>query len=200
MEHIENTETEDKTTTIFTDSQVTLDALRNNTNHTFLIEVIRKKGAEMRATNWEIQFCWVKAHVGTQENELADTHAKKAATNMDLAENYKKVPKSVLMRELTEMSVKTWQQQRDLTTKGAITKAYFPVVNERLKMNRESTPNLTTIITGHGNMRSYLHRFKITDSPTCACGNSDQTIDYILYNCEIINRERDSLISRIKKK
>ena len=63
MEYIENTEMEDKTITIFTDSQVTLDALRNNTNHTFLIEAIRKKGAEMSRTNWEIQFCWVKAHV-----------------------------------------------------------------------------------------------------------------------------------------
>ena len=92
MEYIENTEMEDKTITIFTDSQVTLDALRNNTNHTFLIEAIRKKGAEMSRTNWEIQFCWVKAHVGTQSNELADTLAKEAATNMDLAENYKKIP------------------------------------------------------------------------------------------------------------
>jgi hypothetical protein len=154
MDYIENTETEDKTITIFTDSQVTLDAIRNNTNHTFLIEAIRKKGAEMRATNWEIQFCWVKAHVGTQGNELADTLAKKAATNMDLGENYKKVPKSVLMRELTEMSKKTWQQQWDLTTKGAITKEYFPEVNERLKINIKCTPNLTTIITGHGNIRS----------------------------------------------
>jgi len=27
---------------------------------------IRKKGADMSRTNWEIQFCWVKAHVGTQ--------------------------------------------------------------------------------------------------------------------------------------
>jgi ribonuclease HI len=126
MEFIEKTEMEDKTITIFTDSQVTLDALRNNTNHTFFIEAIRKKGAEMRTTNWEIQFYWVKAHVGTQGNELADTLAKETASNMDFAENYKKVPKSVVMRELTEMSIKTWQQQWDLTTKGAITKRVFP--------------------------------------------------------------------------
>ena len=122
MEYIENTEMEDKTITIFTNSQVTLDALRNNSNHTFLIEAIRKKGAEMRRTNWEIQFCWIKAHIRTQGNELADTLAKEAATNMDLAENYKKVPKSVVMSELTEMSIQTWQRQWDQTTKGAITK------------------------------------------------------------------------------
>jgi hypothetical protein len=89
----------------------------------------------------------VKAHVGTHGNELADTLAKEAATNIDLAENYKKVPKSVVMSELTEMSIKTWQQQWDLTTKGAITKEYFPVGNKRIKMNIKSAPNLTTIIS-----------------------------------------------------
>jgi len=118
---------------------------------------------------------------------------------MELAENYKKIPKSVVMSELTEMSIQTWQRQWDQTTKGAITKEYFPVVNERLKMNIKYTPDLTNIITGHGNIRSYFHRFKLTNSPTCACGNSEQTIDHILYNCEIINRERDSLISRVEK-
>jgi len=78
---------------------------------------------------------------------------------MDLAENYKKIPKSVVMSELTEMSIQTWQRQWDQTTKGAITE-YFPIVNERLKMNIKCTPNLTTTITGHGIIRSYLHQFK----------------------------------------
>jgi ribonuclease HI len=98
---------EDKTVTIYTESQVTLESLRNNTNHTFLIEAIRKKLAQMRTTNWAIQFCWVRAHVGIQGNELADALAKEAATNADLTESYKKVPKSVVMSELTEMSVET---------------------------------------------------------------------------------------------
>ena len=85
-------------------------------------------------------------------NELAGTLAKGAATNMDLAENYKKIPKRVVMSDLTEMSIQTWQRQWEQTTKGAITKEYFPVVNERLKMNIKCTPNLSTIIVGHGNI------------------------------------------------
>jgi len=45
----------------------------------------------MRKIDWKVQFCWVKAHVGIQGNELADTLAKKAAMNADIIECYKKV-------------------------------------------------------------------------------------------------------------
>ena len=149
LEYIETIKMEDKTVTIYTDSQATLDSLKNNTNHTFLIEAIRKKLVEMGKAKWTIQFCWVRAHVGIQGNELADALAKEAATNADLTESYKKVPKRVVMSELTKMRVVSWQQEWDLTTKGAITKEYFPVVAERLNININITPNLTTIITGH---------------------------------------------------
>jgi hypothetical protein len=192
---------EDEMATIYTDSQMTLDSLKNNTNHTFLIKEIRKKLAEMGTTNWTIEFCWVKPHVEIQGNELDDTLAKEGATNADLIESYKKVPKSVVMSELSEISVETWQWEWewDPTTKGEITKEYFPVVADRLSMNINITPNLTTIVTGHGNIRSYFHRFKIIDTPTCACGSSDQTTDHMLHECALINQERDSLISTVVK-
>jgi hypothetical protein len=108
-------------------------------------------------------------------------------------------PKECSDSELSEISVETWQREWDLTTNGEITKEYFPVVAESLSLNINITPNLTTIVTDHGNIRSYLHRFKIIDTPTCACGSSDQTIDHPLYKCALIHRERDSLISTAVK-
>jgi hypothetical protein len=178
---------------------MTMDSLKNNTNHTFLIEEIRKKLAEMGTTNWAIEFYWVKAHVAVQGNEVADTLAKEEATNADLIESYKKIPKSVVMRELSEISVETWQREWDLTTMGEITKDCFPLVAGRFNININITPNLTTIVTGHGNIRSYLHRFKTIVTPTCACGCSDQTIDHMLCECALINQKRDSLISTVVK-
>jgi ribonuclease HI len=62
----------------------------------------------MGKTNCKIQFSWSKAHVRIQGNELADTLAKEAATNMDIKESYKKVPKSVVISELGEISVEKW--------------------------------------------------------------------------------------------
>jgi ribonuclease HI len=56
----------------------------------------------MNKANWEVKLCWVKAHAGILENELADTLAKKAATNKSLTEEYNRIPKIVVTRELEE--------------------------------------------------------------------------------------------------
>jgi ribonuclease HI len=61
--------------------------------------------------NWKIQLCWVKTHIGIQGNELADTLTKKAATKTDIIECCKKVPKSVVISELGEISVEKWQSK-----------------------------------------------------------------------------------------
>jgi len=44
-----------------------------------------------------------------------------------------------------------------------------------------------------------LHRFKVTETPNCPCGIKDQTIEHLLYECELLNKERYSLISTVLK-
>jgi hypothetical protein len=70
-------------------------------------------------------------------------------------------------------------------------------VEERLKLKINLTSKFTTMVTGHGNIRSYLYRFKILETPICSCGTEDQTIDHLLYECERLNKERDKLISKV---
>jgi ribonuclease HI len=176
LEYTGNIEREDKTDTKYTDSRMTQDSLKNSNIHTFLIEEIRRKVEEMDKINWKIQFCWVKALAGIQGNELADTLAEEAATNADIIECYKKVAKSVVLIELGRISVEKWQREWDQTTNGTITKEYCPVVDDRLKMKINITQNFTTMVTRHGNMRSYLHRFKIIETPVCPCGNRSLVI------------------------
>jgi nitrate reductase beta subunit len=76
---------------------------------------------------------------------------KYAATNLDIAEYtyYDKVPKSVVKRELEDRSVDKWQRDWNRSTKGKITKDYFPIVAEKLKMKITTTYKFTTMATRH---------------------------------------------------
>jgi hypothetical protein len=59
------------------------------------------------------------------------------------------------------------------------------------------TNNFTTMVTGHGNIRSNLNRFKILETPNSSCGTKDQTIHHLIYECELLNKERHSLMSTV---
>jgi len=53
------------------------------------------------------------------------------------------------------------------------------------------------MVTGHGNIKSYLYKYKILDSPMCPCKLGEQTTDHILYDCDLVKRERDKLKAEI---
>jgi len=122
LEYTEILQREDKTASLYTDSRMTLASLKNRNIHITLIEEIRRKLTEMGKTNWKINFSWVKVHVRIQGNELPDTIAKEAATNLDIKESYKEVPKSVVISELGEISAERTQREWSQITKGEITK------------------------------------------------------------------------------
>jgi hypothetical protein len=107
--------------------------------------------------------------------------------------------KSVVISELNGISLEKWQREWDQTTKGEITKDYFPIVADRLSVKINITQNFTSMVTGHGNIKSYLHQFKIIETPLCPCGTKNQTIDHLLFECELLNKERDSSISTVSK-
>ena len=50
-----------------------------------------------------------------------------------------------------------------------------------------------------GFLLTRVYHFKIIETPTCPCGNKDQTIDHLLLECELLKKERVSLISAASK-
>jgi ribonuclease HI len=63
----------------------------------------------MNKLDWEVKLCWVKAHAGILGNDLAVTLAKKAATNESVTEEYNRILKSLVTRELEEENLRKWQ-------------------------------------------------------------------------------------------
>ena len=74
-----------------------------------------------------------------------------------------------------------------------------PNIKERLKTKINPTPNFTAVTAVHGKTRSYLHRFKVTESPECPCVDGNQTVDHLLYQCSKPNNEREKLIANSSK-
>jgi len=72
-------------------------------------------------------------------------------------------------------------------------KIFLPKIADRLKLRIIATPNFTTIVTGHGNIKTYLYKYKIIQSPMCSCDEGEQSVDHILYECKLLEHERDRL-------
>jgi len=124
---------------------------------------------------------------------MADQLAKEAANNKNIEERYTKVPKSAVLCELKEQSVQQRKNEWERSSKGAITKSFFPKTEDRLILRLNATPNFTAIITGHGNIKSYPYKYKIIDNQMCPCKKGDQTVDHILFDCSLLEQERDKL-------
>jgi hypothetical protein len=90
------------------------------------------------------------------------------------------------------------QRQWESTHKGAQCTSFFPTVEQRLNLKIPLSPEFTAIVSGHGITKSYLHRFKLADNPTCPCNEGAQTSEHLIYICKIIETQRKTLKHKIK--
>ena len=111
---------------------------------------------------------------------------------------YDKMPKEVLLTQQKENSLQMWQRQWTDTEKGAVTKAFFPSVRNRIRQKIPVFPELTTMLIGHGKIRSYLYRFGLTDTAMCPCEEEEETVDHLIFKCKKLNKNRNEMIKQIK--
>jgi hypothetical protein len=124
---------------------------------------------------------------------------KEAACSSEADIAYTQIPKSAVISELKQKGVQVWQREWDASTKGELTKTFFPTVKDRIYKSLQMCIKVSTIVTGHGKLRSYFHRFKIIDDLTCLCKKSSQTADHLLWECELLRKQRQVLRNSIMK-
>jgi len=124
----------------------------------------------------------------------SEINQKQAARSKHTEIAFRRIPISTLYYEIQLESIQRWQKECENCTKAAITKQYFPTVQERLTTRMRVTQNIAAMLTGHGKTRAYLlHRFKILETATCACGQGDQKIDHLLYHCPLLETKRQTM-------
>ena len=115
-----------------------------------------------------MHFGWVERHAGIEGNELVDRLAREAAIE-DGPVVYDKTTREVIITQEKENGLHMWQQQWRNTVKGAVTKAFLPSVRNRPRQKILIFPEFTTMLTGHGKLRSYLRSFRIKDQLDVTC-------------------------------
>ncbi|KAG7199853.1 hypothetical protein KM043_000093 [Ampulex compressa] len=92
----------------------------------------------------------------------------------------------------TEATMTEWQQRWDRASEGRWTHHIIPDIRKWTGRNHGLvTFQLTQVLTGHCNFRSYLHRIKVMSSPECpACPGADEDVGHGLFQCPRFVKER----------
>ncbi|GIX71144.1 uncharacterized protein CDAR_430821 [Caerostris darwini] len=157
---------------IITDSRSVLQALHNPSNLKPIIFHLKQ------LLNKSIELIWTRAHIGILGNELADQYAKQA-TSRDTIDQHMHIPIRFIKKLLKHDVLEEWQNLWANSAKG---RAVFELCE---KINPKRTLGnffLNQIITGHGAIASYQHKF-FNGSSTCSCGLSIEDRHNLVYQC-----------------
>jgi predicted transcriptional regulator len=110
---------------------------------------------------------------------------------------FSRIPFSAVNHGIQTDSIKRWQKEWQKFTKALTTKLFFPAVEERLKMKIRITQNVAAMLIGHGKTRAYLHRVNIRDDVLRVCHQGDQTIDHLIYDCNMLEAQRSILRKKV---
>ena len=116
---------------------------------------------------------WIPAHCGVPGNERADRLAKDGASGEQPNNSTTFTEKKNIIRTL-----------RAPTTSR----------DDYHLLSREQQSVLVRLRTGHNRLNSHMHRkLKLVPSPSCPCGQGDQTAEHVLQTCPLFNQAREEV-------
>lgn len=145
-----------------------------------------------RKVKKKVKICWVKAHVGTEGNEKADTLAKEGA-EMEPSALFRdeKTAKNQIKRAMR----KKWQEEWKRSPSCQQTKIWFKEGNSALSRGLLDLPRgllgrLIGIITDFNKLRRHLSKLE-PGTPTscrlCATGEKED-MQHLVFKCQATQR------------
>ena len=169
---------------VFSDSQSALAAIADRSSKNPLVVNVHKTLASTSG-RLDVQFVWVKAHIGILGNEAADAAANDAATDVDVMTSYTSFPLSLAKHQIRQETLDAWAEEFATSTTGSSTRALLPTLQDvrRFVTSTSTSFELTQFLSGHCFHRAYLHRFKLTTSASCPCGADVQDVNHLVTSC-----------------
>jgi ribonuclease HI len=177
---------------IYTDSYSSIQAIEDRSSKTPLVIAIQRLLLQHRQRGTNLLVQWVKAHVGIDGNERADSLAKDflSSTAIPVAID---APLSFVKRMLSHTAVTNWSRDWQSQTKGRWTAKFFPTVIQRKQAGKfEHNFVATQFLTSHGKFGTYLFERRCRDGPECVCGEL-QTCRHLLLECPLLIAARQDL-------
>ncbi|XP_031332193.1 uncharacterized protein LOC116162670 [Photinus pyralis] len=184
-------------TSILSDSKSALTAIAGAARPTELVLDARRKLGEARDVGISVTLHWIKGHAG---NERADELAKSAATDDELPIAYDKIPIARVKNKLREKSLQHWEQQWATAETGRLTFKFVPTIQIRREMVPQPlSPQLTQLLTGHGNFGVYLESIGRREDTECECGADREDPAHVLLECPTEGAHRGLADARLTR-
>ena len=155
---------------------------------------------QMQKSGIRIAFGWVPAHMGVKGNELADRYAKQAVLKqeVEINEHHSKAE----VRSIIKIKVgDIWQYMWDHESRGRILyKIQRRVGGSRSTVRNNQEENIISKMRfGHVALNNTLVKINKHADGLCVCGCSQETIEHVVEQCPMYQRQRNILCSLLKQ-
>ena len=138
----------------------------------------------------QIHLKWVKAHVGTPGNEIADFLAKKGSSLGDGPTNELLIPKAKQNLEINEYFYSKWSKAWKFYDQARQTKIWFPKPDlkksiQLLRLGRNSLSRIAQFLTGHNKLKRHKNiQSGIDDPHSCRlCLEEEESSFHVIAEC-----------------
>ncbi|XP_023216833.1 uncharacterized protein LOC111619356 [Centruroides sculpturatus] len=175
---------------IFSDSRVALQQIAKINSKLPIIKNCISNLQDLTNLNIRVYLHWTKGHAG---NERADLLTRGAPLKTS-SHSYDKVSKKLLSSLIHKIMLNTWKIRWDNGDTSRLTHSFFPCPTDNVFNPLLPSFQLTQLLTGHGNLNTYLKRFLDKTDGMCNCSmNEEEEPNHIIFHCPQYARQRKKL-------